>query len=190
MKKFFSAFTVLELIVVLGAVAILLTLGIDFILRFRSNVEIQTSYSEVVSAVKTLQNAARNSLKVFNSSDQADVYAIIPSADQKSYLYEGCFWDSDSFSNATCLPAEIAIATIKGLPAEMLLFGEYSTPEGLISKGFCGFERKTGKVFGFTYNASNLDVYTSGTCIYTLRNEKTGEEKRVNMDIGKSTIVI
>lgn len=185
-----KGFSILELIIVLAAVAVLLTFGIEFILRFRSSVELQTSYSELITAVKSLQNASRNSLKIFNSNEKTDLYTIIPTIDKKSYRYAGCTFSGGGFTDAECLLAEIPLNTIKALPAEIVLDIEYIDENNLVSSGLCAFEKRTGKVWAVKENSGTYKVFSNGKCSYTVTSTKTLEKKAFSVSVGKSNIDI
>jgi prepilin-type N-terminal cleavage/methylation domain-containing protein len=54
------AFTLLELLIVMGVSAFLMGLGAFGLMSFQAEVDLQNAYSNIISDLKFLQNKARN----------------------------------------------------------------------------------------------------------------------------------
>lgn len=63
-----KAFTLIELLVVMGIITMLFGLGAYGLTRFQANTRVQSSFNDVLSLLKTVQNNARNSVSFTNSS--------------------------------------------------------------------------------------------------------------------------
>lgn len=63
-----KSFTLLELLVVMGIIAVLGGLGVTGLTRFQANTQVQTAFNDVFSILKTLQNSAENSIAFTNAS--------------------------------------------------------------------------------------------------------------------------
>lgn len=63
-SKKHRAFTILEVMVVLGVIAAISALGVVGLVSFRNNLDIQAFYTDIKLAIKTTQNNARNSRNI------------------------------------------------------------------------------------------------------------------------------
>lgn len=63
-----KAFTLLELLIVMGIIALMSGLGIYGLVRFQANARLESSFNDVLTAIKSVQNMSKNSTAFNNQS--------------------------------------------------------------------------------------------------------------------------
>lgn len=102
------AFTLLELLVVMGVIAMMTGMGIYGLTRFQANTQVQTVTTDTLTLLRTVQNNAKNSISFAttptandicssNNNCVADYYAVTFSS--SDYQVFAC---QKSGSNITC----------------------------------------------------------------------------------------
>lgn len=95
-KKPLKAFTLLELIVVMGIIVLSLGLTVIGITRFRYSIELQNGYSDIFSYIQNVENRSRNSV-----SSEA-LYNSTGSYNESVPDYYVLHFQDDNFSLQAC----------------------------------------------------------------------------------------
>ncbi len=176
------AYTLTELLVVMSVIAVLMGMGIFALTRFQGSIELQNTYNDISSLVKTLQNKSRN-LSVSNAKlkitgDQINsvpyVYAIIFANNNYSTYY--C---DQSGSNLSCNVEEANVKpkTLSRVQLSMSNINCYGI----------GFTKATGDM---VWIKSDGTFGNTGSCTYTLQHQLTQETKSFTINLTSNSIDI
>ena len=96
-----KAFTLLELLIVMGIIALMSGLGIYGLVRFQANARLESSFNDVLTSLKSVQNMSKNSTAFNNQS------AINPTICSSNGVcvpdYYGIRFNSTGYSIIGCL---------------------------------------------------------------------------------------
>jgi prepilin-type N-terminal cleavage/methylation domain-containing protein len=169
MKKI-KAFTLIELIMVMAIIATLAIMGVYGLTRFRGFLELQTSYNDIVSIIKTIQNSARNSIQL-NDGTTPEYYTISFTDNKYSLL---------SCNNANCISVSSSTDIQIG-----------SSPRVVVVNENCSniaFGRLTGNIVSINISGSSI-IDSSISCRFTIRNLDTLDERILLVDLAKNIII-
>jgi type II secretory pathway pseudopilin PulG len=177
-----KAFTIIEAIVSLGVMMIMMGLGMAGIIAFRNSVELQNSYADLISVIKTLQNQAKNGLAV--------------GIDQSGYPKVPEFYILDFRPETATETGYNVIASTRGgeffpfetnniFPKVNNINFEFSNDCAMI-----GFQNSSINIVRYPYQSLITDFAEDGTCVVTLSHKSIlGSTKRITFDIEKNKII-
>ncbi len=163
-----NAFTLIELMVVFGIIALTLGLSIFGLSRFRANVELNSSYTNVISLINESRNKATNA---FGSStggtlQQKDLFGI--NFQSTSVQPIECTANSDG-SVYSCLNSASGLISLSNM--EITVVG--------CSARF-GFKRLSQDFIALDTVGS---VQSTGTCSVEIRHLFTNEVKTITINL-------
>lgn len=176
MKK--SAFTLLEMMVVLGVIAFLTGLGTIALIRFRNYTQLTTSFNELVTAVKVIQNNAKNS--VASSALSNDIPNAVPDyytirVENNSYDFFDCINQSNRIEcSSSSTQQDINIPTGVQVQAE----------------GCAGiaYERLTGNLVLVQTNGAIYTTQLNGSCTIRLTSTSLGDVRTIVFNADNDTL--
>ncbi len=170
-----KGFTLFELIIALGLFTITITAGVVSLGRARNSVEMQGAYSDVFSYIRTLQNAARNSVAINNNGTNPQVpdFYTISFANNDYSLY---YCDSTGATTANC--------TLEQQNLKSTRYGIYNLTS---TCSRIGFSRTTGNIVSITNGGTVSDSNT--TCTITLSRTVNSQviNKTIGINIGRDS---
>lgn len=190
LKKFRSAFTLVEAMVVLAVLVAVLGLSTIGIVRFRDSLELQNGYSDVVSYLGTIQNRARNSIAYsFNGNEPyvPQFYSLYFANDDFSLL--GC--EESSLGIADCISLEVDIKSSAFQEVTFSLEGSCNNDT------IIGFKRSSidivrieGPILrsGDLITGESLNIVNSGDCSLIVGHASLSSEKRIDFNLGNNTV--
>ena len=172
--KHLRAYTILELVIVMSVIAVMLGLGISGLNTFKRNAEFNSTYTSVVTNIRTVQSRAQNSVSEDSGQTPSDYYGIFFT--QNQYFSYRCVRSSN---NLNCSK------TVR-------MFQDTSLLNATFTLGTCRnvlFERLTGKLYSVTYTGSLTDTLVTGLpsktnnqCNFVL-NGGNGDSKDMNFNL-------
>jgi type II secretory pathway pseudopilin PulG len=174
-KKDLKAITILESIIVMGIIAILLGISTYGLVQFRSTIELQNAYADVISALQTLQNRARNAVSVTNGTTTTIVDYTSMEFLSTSYDFQAC---TKAGTRATCRDEESTIT-----PTEISNITFSIASECAV----IGFARLTGDIVTIDTNGV---ITTEGNCTIRLIHNQTSTAKELYIDLTSNNIKV
>lgn len=173
-----KAFTLLEIMVVLGVIAFLFGLGTIALIRFRNYTQLTTSYNELVSSLKSLQNKAKNS--VASSAISSDIPNAVPDlytlrVENNSYDFFDCMILSDRL-NCSTLSQQESVIMPSGVQLQI---------EGCIG---IAFERLTGNIDLVQTNGALFTADPTGSCTIRLTQTSLGDLRSIVVNADNDTL--
>jgi len=171
-----KALSLLELIIVMSITATLMGIGIVALIQYRASVQLETAYTDTVSAIKLLQNKANNSSSVTSGSTRIapDIYAL-------------------NFDNNVLTPYYCVISGGAGTlvhcdlyPSSTITsFQQVYNVNVTSNCAGAGFTRLSGDVVSINENAfrSNAGFNSTGACTLTLTQQDTFDTRVITFDL-------
>ncbi|MEO6728544.1 MAG: type II secretion system protein [Candidatus Dojkabacteria bacterium] len=169
------AFTLLEAIIAMGIMALLLGTSTFALVQVKSTIELQNAYSDVLSALQTTQNRARNSVTKPGSSSTVPDYITIAFA-PTTYKFQTCVKSGSTKITCTDDPAtskaiEILNVQVKAEPSNSCVA--------------LGFARLTSDIVGVDGGGT---ITTTGSCTITIVHSTTGNSRVISIDLSSNNI--
>lgn len=188
MKRSATAFTLIELIVAMGIAAVLTGLGVAGLNLFRQTIQFQQANLDFVSALRTVQNMARNSVSSQRLISQG---TSLPQAKVDGYAI---FFTTSNYSIRYCIRQGGAGNTqmnCSGVEQDNLKPREYADVQIFpANTNVCQgvfFERLTGDIRGMSQPISNpLDTGSCTILIDHINNASLS--RQLNIDITNNNI--
>jgi len=188
-RKQKSAFTLLELIIVMAIIVTLLGIGFSSLIGFRNTVQLQSVYSEFVENMKSLQNKARNSSSVNGTAPF--LYAIFIGSNLNTYTFGNCTKPPAGATNFICnIDPKAAVVNIANTNVTFTAVNK--SCQGL------GFVRLPGDVISIdpvlainqsgSYSLTNSLVPNLTKCDYTITNTQINVSKTVSVNLKTGAI--
>lgn len=164
-----SAFSLVELIIVMGIFSILLGLGLFASITLRNSIELETSSTSLLQEIDSLANLARNSYSL-DSNSNPDVWLM--SSDVDRILIQYCY---EIGQNLNC-----SLYAEKDVLQNILLIYE---------QGCAGiaYESLSNNIVGIE-DLINKRIKSTGSCNIRLRHSVSGMEKLIKIDLEKNNI--
>ncbi len=169
MKK---AFTLLEAIIAMGIMAVLLGFSTFALIQVKATIELQNSFSDIISALQTTQNRARNSVTKPGSSTTVPDYITV-AFQPTTYNFQTC---TKGASRITCTDDTASAKATEILNVQL----QASNGCGII-----GFARLTSDIVSVD---SNGIVTTTGNCTITITHSSTGNSRAISIDLSSNNI--
>lgn len=166
--KFLRAYTILELVIVMSVIAVMMGLGIVGLTTFKRNAEFNSSYTSLVTNIRSIQSRARNSVSEDSGVTPTDFYGI--------------FFTQNQYFSYRC----IRVTNNLNCSKTVRLFQDTSLLNATFTFGNCRnvlFERLTGRLYSVQYTGQLTDAIitglpskTSSQCTFVL-NGGNGDSK-------------
>ncbi|MFS8130892.1 MAG: Tfp pilus assembly protein FimT/FimU [Candidatus Dojkabacteria bacterium] len=169
MKK---AFTLLEAIIAMGIMAVLLGFSTYALVQVKATIELQNSYSDIISALQTTQNRARNSVTKPGSSTTVPDYITV-AFQPTTYNFQTCVKNG---SRVTCTDD-----TASAKPSEILNV-QIQPSNGCNT---IGFARLTSDLVTVDSNGA---LNSTGSCTITIVHSSTGNSRVISIDLSSNNI--
>lgn len=166
-----NAFTLLELVVTMGILAVISAMSIFGLVRFRAVIELNNGYTDIVSLLKTTQNAARN---VTSSGGQSGV--SVPA------LYTIRFSDN-TYTQSNCTSTSNRYICIDLTTQKTVAPSVSFSPDP--NCAYIGFAPLTGEIISL--NLSGIAT-TVQQCSIRIAHSISGDVKTLNVDLLSNTI--
>ena len=101
------SFTIIELLVVMGIIAVMSGLSIYGLVRFQASTQVETVFNDVYSLFNTIENNARNSVSFKNASALTPNICITNDPTNCVPDYLGIKFDQDSYKVYACLKSGV-----------------------------------------------------------------------------------
>lgn len=161
----------------MGIIAVLMGLGITGLNQFRGTIELQNAYSDVISALETLQNRARNA--VATPSTTPGVATVTD--------YSGMAFLQDTYDFKICRKAgSLVTCTTEASdlkPAEISNISFSVTADCTT----IAFARLTGDIVSIDGSGN---VITEGNCTIRLIHNQTSNARELYIDLTSNNIRI
>lgn len=191
--KHYSAFTIVELMVVIGVVAVMTSLGIGGMIAFRQTVQLQEATSGFISTLRSVQNMARtSSLSQYVVKTGCTVSSPICRRPDGYAIY---FDSVDNYSINYCVDVSFAgadritcgVEELSVKPAEFNGIQVY--PIGSNASDCLGivFERLTGNITAISMQDLALPI-ESGVCEIGMELVGTGRIYKVEINLAENSI--
>ncbi len=167
-----KAFTLLEIIIAIGATSIVLVFSAFGVTRIRDSVELDGTYSDMSSFIRSLSNKARNSQAVNFSEGQPvtpDLYSIQI--------------DSDKLTVYICQKADINTVSCTEVNEEVQI------PNTMDINSECSsiaFEKSTSQILTYEQNGNIIDT---GSCIINLYHTRLQRERSISINFSENSII-
>lgn len=167
-----KAFTLIELMLMLGVIALTLALSIIGLTRFRASIELNTTYTNVVSFISEIKNKSTNAFGTTTGGvlNPVDLFAVSFNSGAVSAL--DCDGNFD-FTSYSCV-ASTGQSVNTGSVAVSIT--------GCDNR--IGFKRLTGDLVALNVNGA---IQSSGVCTVQLQHSFTNELKTITIDLVKNT---
>ncbi len=177
MKK--QAFTLLEIIIMLGIAAVVMGMGTYSLITFRNYTQVQNVYTDIVSVLRQEQNKAKNSIT--SEQKAIDTGSIIDSIPD----YYAVFFESNNYSIYYC--EEISDRVNCFVENQNLKKTKFSGVSVNINCGVAGiaFEKLTGDIVGIQSNGSFVQT---GVCSITITRPGASSTKSLRIDLVENSI--
>lgn len=175
MDRFKTAFSLLELLIVIAVIAIILSLGTYALISFRNYTQVHGAYTEFASLLNTARNKAHNASYSASKLEQTGSIAESIPDYYGVYIYSdtsyGLVYCDDSLSGrVNCLEeSELPRQT---LPQNLSLRAD--TCEGII------YKKLTGDILKI-YNLNQVD--TLGECKITFKYTQTTDQREILVNL-------
>lgn len=172
-----KAFTLIEILMVMGVIALIGAIGVYGLTRFRANIEVQTAFNDIFSLLKTLQNNARNSVSVNIGGNQftPDYYSV--KFENNNYTVYAC---NKSGPNIIC-PTNNALDTYRGIGIQNVTI-TYPAQQC----EFIAFERLSGDIVDVR-GGPNWDISGNTMCTILILNS-VGDSRRIIVNLVNNTL--
>lgn len=190
--KKLSAFTIVELMVVMAILAVLSAIGLSGMNTFRDYVQVQQANSNFVIQLKTVQNMARNGeLSTVNLKPNCtDTFnANLCKLPDGYALY---FDSALNYSLRSCFTQTLAGNQVYTCPVERQTMKSNEFRDVTIENGAPNckgilFLRLSGDIMGIDKDNNAISV-NSGTCQVTISYRSIGRQRAVNIDFSADRI--
>lgn len=174
MKK---AFTLLQLIVVMGISAGLLGAGIYGLTSYQRYLQLQSGYNDLVSIIKTQQNRAVNSVSLTALGGQAPyIYAL--RIDNGNYTLYYC--------------QNVAGSIVCTLDASLGQLSQLASNDLQVTSNCSGvgFLKLSTDVVSLSANAftGSGSVGNTGTCTFTIEHKVTLQSKQITFNLEENNL--
>lgn len=168
MKK---ALTLLELVVVMGVIAVISAMSVFGLIRFRSVIELNNGYTDIVSLLKTTQNAARNVTSDGNpnSTNVPDLYSL--KFENDKFSKTNCELFGERY---TCISTETQTTIAPAI--------NFVTD---VNCTFIGFTPLTGEIVSLNSSGNVTDMQE---CNINIIHSVSGDVKELKVDLLSNTI--
>ncbi len=171
--------TLLELVVAMAIIASLMGIGLVALINYRSSVQLQSAYTDLVTAIKTLQNNANNSTSIVTTDGigdrvSPDIYVLRFSNNEVTPYY--CLIPSGS-ATVNCSYSYPSSGITSFLDVDNVSVG--SNCKGA---GFFRLTLDLVSVDNNTFSGSG-NYSTTGTCTITLTHRATNDTRTITLDL-------
>lgn len=196
-----KAFSLIELIVVFGVLAVIMGLGISGLISFRNNLDLNSFYTDIQLAIKTAQNNARNSRDINDTSARQDAesaeyyllqFTIVTSGSKRNRTTNYDYFLSylKDLNNGSLI-TEMPNQSISNLTSNYISFA-FSENSSSLSATDCyniGFKRLTGDIVFLRPGKKSTAEINTGTCTITItHSDLPGVQKEVVFDADTNQI--
>jgi type II secretory pathway pseudopilin PulG len=169
-----KGFTLIELMLIMGVIAVTLALSILGLTRFRSGIELNTAHTNIISYISEIKNKSTNAYGTTNNGvlqSTVDFFGVsFVGNDVTALNCDGNFdFSTYSCSNATEQP-----------PIDLGSVTMTITTCG----NRIGFKRLTSDLVSLNTSGG---LIVTGTCSLQLRHSFTNETKTITIDLVKNT---
>jgi|SRR6185369_7444421 len=169
MKK---AFTLLEAIIAMGIMAVLLGFSTYALIQVKGTIELQNAYSDVISALQTTQNRARNSVTKPGSTNSVPDYVTVAFS-PTTYKFQTCLKNS---TRITCTDDTASAKATEILNVQIQPSNGCNT---------IGFARLTSDIVSVDGNGV---ITATGSCTLTIVHSSTGNSRVISIDLSSNNI--
>lgn len=169
-----KAFTLIELMLIMGVIAVAMALSILGLTRFRSAIELNTAYTNVISYLNDIKNKSTNAFGTTSNGvllSEVDFFGV--SFEGKDVTALNCNGNFD-FSNYSCTSS---------LETGALNLGNITTSITTCGNRI-GFKRLTSDLVSLNTTGG---LITTGTCELQLQHSFTNETKTITIDLVRNT---
>lgn len=177
--KFLHAYTLLEIIVVISVIVVMMGLGITGLVSFKRNAEFNSTYTSLVTNIRSIQNRARNSISEDSGVTPSDYYGI--------------FFSQNEYSSYRCINSGNNLNCSK----TVRMFQDTALLNASFTLGECNnvlFQRLTGRIYTVNYESELGEVITTGqpgkiieSCNFTLSGGN-GEQREINFNLNTNQV--
>ena len=184
--KNYTAYTIVEILVVLGIIAVLSGVGIAGMTLFRRTVQIEQAKNDLLSALRETGNLARNSVSsAVRGTDvlsgRVDGYALFIDLQEGNYSLRYCI--KGSFIGQLqydCTGVEKSSSQMLSAPEVDIFPVDPAKCQGIF------FARLTGDISALSSDIGAPDDV--GNCILNLTHTQGGELRQINIDLAGNNI--
>jgi len=186
-KKNKKAFSLLELIVAMGVIAVIMGLGITGLVSLRTTVELQGAYSEFVENLKSLQNQGKNSTSgSLGSNSVPFMYGIFFTS--TGYAFGNC--DKPTSNQGSCF-IDSSLAKVNTLNKNVLITStDPSNCSGIAFVRLPGTNINVDPIIAINSNGSYNINNPILKCVYTIKHSQNNTIKTITINLKNGTITL
>ncbi len=169
MKK---GFTLLEVLIAMGIMAVLLGTSTYALIQVKATIELQNSFSDIISAFQTTQNRARNSVTKPGATVTVPDYVTV-SFLPTTYKFQTCVKGT---SRITCTDDTASTKATEILNVTLQPSNGCTT---------IGFARLTSDIVSVDSNGITNSI---GVCTITIVHNTTGNSRVISIDLSSNNI--
>lgn len=181
-----KGFTMIELIVVMAIIAVLIGLGVEGLIRFKSLVEIQESGRQTISLMTLMKNSAKNDVRNPNGNINFRGYKLVFNPSNARFVY-GCESTSILSNTSWTCTYDERLANVL-LPNELPLKTE-STLVGSVPQCISVyFESLTGDILIETVSTNSQPI--QGKCFISFVDANNRYKSYLYIDAIEDTFLV